>query len=226
MLRELISILRSEDPLKGMGNDFATMLTRAEKMTLMAGRIYFDNTKKSEDRNDVYKDDIKVNKLERSIRKQLIAHISLQNTHLPYCMLLMNLIKDVERIGDYAKNIAEVKGYHPQQLPDNELIRELMEIRKMVETTFRETENVIATSDRERAADLIEESRNVLRRCDTLIVQIADSECNARETTVLALGTRYYKRISAHLFNLLTSVVMPLHKLDYYDESMIKGDSA
>ena len=32
------------------------------------------------------------------------------------------------------------------------------------------------------------------------------------------LATRYYKRIGGHVLNILSSVVMPLHKVDYYDE--------
>jgi hypothetical protein len=35
------------------------------------------------------------------------------------------------------------------------------------------------------------------------------------------MGTRFYKRLGAHVLNVLTSVVMPLHKLDYYDEKEI-----
>jgi hypothetical protein len=38
------------------------------------------------------------------------------------------------------------------------------------------------------------------------------------------LGTRYYKRIGGHVLNILSSVVMPLHKLDYYDESAVVAD--
>ena len=39
-----------------------------------------------------------------------------------------------------------------------------------------------------------------------------------KSTTALALATRYYKRIGGHVLNILSSVVMPLHKVDYYDE--------
>jgi hypothetical protein len=35
------------------------------------------------------------------------------------------------------------------------------------------------------------------------------------------LGCRYYKRIGGHVLNILSSVVMPLHKIDYYDEDEI-----
>ena len=37
----------------------------------------------------------------------------------------------------------------------------------------------------------------------------------------MVLATRYYKRFAGHVLNILSSVVMPLHKLDYYDEDEI-----
>jgi hypothetical protein len=33
-----------------------------------------------------------------------------------------------------------------------------------------------------------------------------------------ALAHRYLKRVVAHLMNLLTAVIMPLDRLDYFDE--------
>ena len=44
---------------------------------------------------------------------------------------------------------------------------------------------------------------------------------DARTTTALVLGARFYKRIGGHVLNVLSSVVMPLHKVDYYDEDDI-----
>jgi hypothetical protein len=35
-----------------------------------------------------------------------------------------------------------------------------------------------------------------------------------------ALAYRYLKRISAHSMNIITSVVMPLDHLDYFDEDL------
>ena len=40
---------------------------------------------------------------------------------------------------------------------------------------------------------------------------------------MLVLATRYYKRIGGHVLNVLSSVVMPLHKVDYYDEDVLTG---
>lgn len=223
MLRELISIFRSDKPLAEMGKNFAEMLRITYEMTLKAGQLYFGEPLAPDERTQIYKSDVAVNKLERAIRKQVIAHLSLAGTSasLPYCLLLMSLVKDVERIGDYAKNIAEIKDYHPNPLPDDEIVGELREIKTRVEAEFAITAEVFTKSDRERALTLIREGRDVTHRCDALVARVARSDYDAGKATAVVMGTRFYKRIAAHVLNVLSSVVMPLHKLDYYDEAEI-----
>jgi phosphate uptake regulator len=220
MLRELLSIFRSEKPLRAMGDRFTEMVNLSYTMTLEAGDVFFRMEAAPEERTKIYKADVQVNKLERTIRKQVIAHLSITgNTpSLPYCLLLMSLVKDVERIGDYAKNLAEAPEFNQTQLPDDEIIAELREIRKGVESAFAVTAEVFQTSDRDRALFLIRQGRDLTHRCDALIVRIAQGAYPANLATATVLGARYYKRIGAHALNILSSVVMPLHKLDYYDE--------
>jgi len=223
MLRQLISIFRSHEPLSEMGDNFAQMLKITYETTLKAGDIYFGEEFTPEDRTWVYKQDVKVNKLERQIRKQVIAHLSIAGhaADLPYCLLLVSLVKDVERIGDYAKNLSEVPDFHAGPLPDDEIVKELKEVRAGVETAFQATAAVFEKSDTERAVALIREGQDLAHRCDKLVETIARSEHNASTTTAVVLGTRFYKRIGGHVLNVLSSVVMPLHKLDYYDEKSL-----
>lgn len=223
MLRELLAIFRSDHPLKEMGGNFARMLTVTYEMTLEAGTIFFEEAVAPEERSTIYRRDIEVNKLERTIRKQVIAHLSLKGSSpsLPYCLLLMSLVKDAERIGDYAKNLSEVREYHPAPLPDDEYVAELGSIREGVERAFSVTAEVFAASDHERAVALIREGRTITHRCDMLVARVAASGYGAADATAVVMGTRFYKRIAAHVLNILTSVVMPLHKLDYYDEAEI-----
>ena len=223
MLRELLSIFRSEKPLAEMGQNFSQMLKLAYEMTVEAGDMYFGESLSPDIRTQVYKRDVKVNKLERTIRKQVIAHLSLAGTSasLPYCLLLMSLVKDVERIGDYAKNLSEVRDYHPDPLPDDDIVGELREIRTGTESAFASTAEVFTQSDREQALELTREGREITHRCDALIERVAHSDYDARNATAVVMGTRFYKRIAAHVLNVLSSVVMPLHKLDYYDEDVL-----
>lgn len=223
MLQELLTIFRSGNPLEKMAADFAEMLDRTREMILAAGEIYFGKPVPPEERTKIYHTDIRVNQLERAIRKQVVAHLSVRGDtrDLPYCLLLMSLVKDVERIGDYAKNLTELVEVHPGALPDDEIVAELREIRTGVEETFAAAAGVFADSDRERALPLIRKSKDEARRADNLVLRIAHAGYDGAVTTSLVLGTRYYKRVGAHLLNLLSSVVMPLHKVDYYDEDEI-----
>jgi phosphate uptake regulator len=226
MLRELLSIFRSDKPLAAMGKNFQEMLRLAQQMTVQAGDMFFSDVVKPDERTKIYKTDVAVNKLERTIRKQVIAHLSFGNSaSLPYCLLLMSLVKDVERIGDYAKNLSEARELHPDPLPDDEIIAELKEVREGVELEFTETAQVFGTSDRERALELTREGRDLTHRCEAIVTQVAGSQYDARSATAIVLAARFYKRIAAHVLNVLSSVVMPLHKLDYYDENELAEET-
>ncbi len=220
MLRELLTIFRSGDPLASMGSDFTKMLALSRDLTLEAGAVYFGSEVNPEERTRLFKKDVVINKLERKIRKRVIQHLSFPGNQpsVPYCLLLMSLVKDVERIGDYAKNLMETVDLRGGPPASDEIMAELAEIRAGVEETFAATADVFTKSDRDRAVDLIDDSKSLAGRCDALVRRIAKSDYDARAATAAALGTRYYKRIGGHLLNVLTSVVMPLHKLDYYDE--------
>lgn len=225
MLKELLSLFRSNDALAAMGEDFTRMLAVAHDVTVRSGKMFFGEDE-GDQRAEISKRDIEINQLERGIRKQVISHLTLSSTasDVPYCLLLMSIVKDVERVGDYAKNLTEVRHEGGGAVPDDALGRELREIRTLVEATFDEVSRVFSSSDSAAAAALITRGRSVNRRCDQLISGIATSEYNAATATSMVLGARYYKRIGSHLLNVLSGVVMPLHKLDYYDEdSLVPG---
>ena len=228
MLRELITILRSSDPLRAIRDNFARMLRITYEMTLTAGEIYFGKKATPGHRTQIYEQDVEVNQLERTIRKQVVAHLSFKGNipDMPYGLLLMSLVKDVERIGDYAKNLSEVVDIWPEKLPDDEIREELLEIRRGVEEAFQSTAEVFAASDEERALVYIRQGRDIAHRCETLLQRIAGGSCEAGVTVAQVLGARYYKRIGGHVLNILSSVVMPLHKVDYYDEDEIRGEPA
>lgn len=222
MFREFFSIFHSDDPLNAMGDRFTQMLALTSDMALAAARIYFDGAP-PEGRQAVYEQDIQVNKLEREIRKLIVTHLSVRTrtVDVPYCLLLLSLIKDVERLGDYAKNLAELIALGGGPPPDDVLGAELRAIRAHVEMMFRETPDVLTSADRDRALKMIEEGRSYTKRCDELMRQVASSGYQSPVAVSMALGGRYYKRFAAHQLNLLSSVVMPLHKLDFFDEKAV-----
>ena len=228
MLRALLGILGKNDPLQAVGEHFARMLKLTLEMTLSAGDIAFGADAAPESRTRIYELDVEVNQLERSIRKRIVAHLSIPGSRadVPYCLLLMSLAKDVERLGDYAKNLSEVVDIRNAPLSEDEVGGELREVRRGVEAGFKAASGVFRTSDREQAMQMIQQGRDNAHRCDVLLTRIGRAGYDGETTTALVLATRFYKRIGGHVLNILSSVVMPLHKIDYYDEDELPETSA
>jgi len=72
--------------------------------------------------------------------------------------------------------------------------------------------------------EIIAEERSIGEHCDALLERFASADMPSRVGVPWALLARYLKRVSAHLGNLASSLVMPLHKLDYYDEKLLKKE--
>ena len=225
MWLELLSIFRKGDAMETLADEFRAMLRLLQQMSEIVKGHIFDQDLSLDERSRVYKLDIQVNKLERSIRKRVVSHVTLSRDHVPYCLLLMTLVKDAERIGDYWKNISEVSTLGAGTIPEGELKAELQEIIDLAMTLMNDLVPILDSSDRERAEELLQTSRLTSKRCDQLLVELAKSDFQAAETTALVLLTRFHKRIIGHSFNILSSVVMPLHKVDFYDEQFLDGST-
>ncbi len=225
MWKELLSILKGGSPqIHELSEQFKEMLGIAEKMVLEASKLYWDNEPAPDRVQALREHDIKVNQLERQIRKKAATHLTVSaRQDVPYALLMMSLVKDVERLGDYAKNLSEASQLVSTPLPDDELTRELRDIRDSVENLAKEAANVLDDSNVERATRLTTEGRTVAKRCDALLAKLAASDYSPGNVVKLTLGARYYKRLDAHLLNLISSLIMPLHKLDYFDEDFLAG---
>ncbi len=226
MLKRLVAALTGQNPMQSASEHFHEMLRLSLELVVEAGSVYWGRVLTPAERTALYEKDVQINKLQREIRKAVIFNLSGPvPSDVPFCLLMMSLVKDVERIGDYAKNLVEVPslcGHETEGtahvLPDDAVVAELRQIGQSVENISLEAAEVYLNSDQERARELTFEGRRLSKRCDKLIAQIARGGYSAEVAVDLTLGTRFYKRINAHGLNILSSLLMPLHKLDYYDE--------
>ena len=228
MFKRLFSILwgGGHHPLLDAAEQFARMLELVRGMVLEASAVYWGKKQSAQERSALYDDDVQVNRLQRSIRQAIITHLSgPAAVDVPYGLLMMSLVKDIERLGDYAKNLSEVQRMTGAgTLENDEIAEELRQIAQSVETLAREAAGIYGRDDRERAQELTVEGRSVAKRCDRLIEAIAASDYPASKAVSATLATRFYKRIEGHFLNLLSSILMPLDELDHYDESGVAKD--
>ena len=73
---------------------------------------------------------------------------------------------------------------------------------------------------------LIAKADGFLDEYDAHVKAAARSTGPASDAVARALCFRFLKRITAHVMNFLTSLVLPVDRLDYYDEAKDDRDPA
>jgi len=224
MFRELLAAWRKTDPLKDMYEGLISMLEAGEWMFGEAWKDAAKGKVRPEVKEEMYRRDIEVNRAERSIRKRIVEHLSIQpGVDIPACLILMSVVKDAERIGDYCKNILDAAKVEAEPLTKCEFFATFQDIEKEIAGMFGKTREALTKSDATLGNEVIVEERSIGARCEALIERLSTDALSARVAVPWALLARYLKRVSAHLGNLASSLVMPLHKLDYFDEKWVQG---
>jgi phosphate uptake regulator len=171
---------------------------------------------------DLRETDGRVNRAERELRQALVVHASVHGTSRVAAILVyMSVVKDVERIGDYAKNIFDVaaQGIDFSDAPDRAALARYSD---RISSMISEASTIFGNDDRDAAQGFIREADILLDEFDQHVSELVVTKRQGSEAVPRALLYRYYKRIVAHLMNLLSAVVMPLDRLDYFDEERIR----
>ena len=166
-------------------------------------------------RADLFDTDQRINQAEQQIRRQIVVHGTVHGAQsFPALLAMMSLAKDAERIGDYAKNLFDLAVLKPDLGGDEER-RRLVELKDEISRILGKTRDVFEAQSTDDARAVLEECDRVQDACDANMVQALQSRDNA---TGWALASRYFKRVASHAANVATSLVMPLDKLDFFDE--------
>jgi phosphate uptake regulator len=172
----------------------------------------------SEINDELRTTDQKVNQLEREIRRELVVHASVfGGIDTPAVLVYMSIVKDVERLGDYGKNLLDLAldGASFRDAPDldewRSLADEIAGYITQVGLAFRERNT-------ERARELLNPGGAMLHLFARRVSALVSGADDAPQGVARALAYRYLKRVVAHLMNVLSAVVMPVDKLDYFDE--------
>jgi phosphate uptake regulator len=201
--------------MKEMMHEFVEMLEMDLRMFVLVLDVLKAETQRVNVHADVYKRDVEINRRERRIRKEIVEHLSLHpGGDMPACLVLMSVVKDAERVGDYSKNLLEVAQAMHKEFNDLRHHEEIVEIAHHVIEIFENTISSFKDSDTDLARDVVMDEGAMTRRCDALIEQIANSDLSANEAVCTAMVVRFLKRIEAHLSNIASSVVLPVHRLD------------
>jgi phosphate uptake regulator len=222
MLKELLAAWRGRDALAQMFDEFDQMLDHNHWMFQQAVEVFFSRVDWQAVQDPLYTRDKEVNSLEQSIRTQVVKHLTIRpEANLPACLMLMSVVKDAERIGDYCKNIFEVGKFYTREFTTRRYLDPLEAVRAKVERLFTSTQEAFGKSDVPLARAALKDFEGLSLDCDALVHMLLQEHDHMHTDEAVAYGllTRHMKRIGAHLANIATAVVAPVHMLDYADEA-------
>lgn len=179
----------------------------------------FGGGKSKETKREVRATDRGINVAQQEVRRALMVHASVTaSIDLPLVLTYMSIVKDVERIGDYAKNLYDLAKYGVD-FEGADDYDTLERYHAAVGQLIDDAAEVFAEHDEDKSQRLIDKANGFLKTYDKLIKAAYRSEGPSSDAVARALYYRYLKRITAHVMNLMTSLVKPIDQLDYYDEA-------
>ena len=224
MFKNLLSFWKGKDFLEQVLEDFKIMLDDSETMFEAVCAQLLVGGEKGGLKEKIYSIDKQVNNLQKEIRRRIVEHLSLQpSVNVNACLILMSVVKDAERLGDYSKNLYGVTELLAEPI-DCALFSEYFdEMDKNILALFQQTKKAFIDADEEQARSAWQHETKIAKGCDKIVERLAQSNLTVNQAVCLTLVARYFKRIVAHLVNIATSVVLPLSDLDYFDEKRQKN---
>ena len=218
MIKELINIFKKD-----------SLMDQAYERTYEMIDITFDMYKEIQNRLrddakykfsfDIRDQDIAINKYEREVRRHVFNHLCVAGMEdLNSGLVLVSIIIDIERVGDYTKNMVELAESINSVLKGGKFEKDLKKVENAVEDTFERVREIFEQADDKKAENLLVEYKWVNRVCDRHVNDLLnekDSKLSTGKAVALILYFRYLKRINSHLRNVASSVVNPFPRIGF-----------
>ncbi len=201
--------------LQRMRTEFGQMLDAGRHMFDTAANAFLGGTDLEVIRKGLFKTDKRINRAERQIRREIVVHASVHGaTEFPACLVLMSIVKDAERVGDYGKNLFDLAELAPRT-PEGEHRETLVGLKDRISNLMAGCREVFDSQNKDAATALIVDAKQIEDFCDERIRVLVQGNDSGDMAPAYVLAYRYFKRITSHVRNIASSVVQPVHKLDF-----------
>jgi len=219
MFKQIFEIFKSDSLYEQALRECHEMLDIDLSM-FKASRNSLRNSDSAEIDIDIYEMDKKINEFERDVRRKVMTHLAIGGKDdIGSGLVLVSVVIDIERIGDYTKNIYDLAVNHPKKLNGGSVEDRLAKIENISFNLFEESTQAFKNQDIEKARSLMGDYKeNISSQSDKITNEIIRGQINDLETgTAAAVGlyARYLKRIAAHSRNLISSIVNPFERIGY-----------
>ncbi len=176
----------------------------------------------AEMQDDIRKMDRKVNRHLRDVRRKILTHLTVTGTiNLVPGLVLASIVIDVERIGDYAKNIVDLARRHPKRLLGGKYEDAMKKIEESIAPNFDRVSVALSEQDQSAGRKIMSAEHEISKQCGAILEELltAPSEDLSRQDIVsIALYMRFLKRINAHLTNVASAIVNPFPRISFREK--------
>ena len=220
LFKDVINLWKADDLLSQSWDESYKMLNLSHEIFQQA-LIYLRNGENIDTLKTLKMRDKEINEFQRDVRRKVLTHYAVEQdtSNMADGLILINMVVDIERIGDYCKNILDLAINHDQSIKSSEISEDLAMIEEEAKSRFDKTIQAIQAQDVEIAQSLMEGYKEQMTgKADEIVNGILKDELHfgsEARTASIALYTRYLKRIGAHLKNITTTLVNPFDAIGY-----------
>jgi len=207
------------DLLDSIDAKLSEMLTNSMHAYDISMNCLLGDTNLETVRDDLYNTDKAINELHREVRREMIIHsaVNSRNLDIPLLLSYMTMSKDIERIGDYCKNLFEIAETGNSFAKGDDLDT-YMELKNDIGKLIVYLQSCLNLDDESKVQDLITLGSSLNNNLDEKITALLEDKEKIQYPVATTLFYRYLKRIVSHIVNAATAIIMPTDQIDYLDE--------
>ena len=190
----------SNESLDSIDAKLSEMLTNSMRIYDLAMNCLLGDTNLDSVRDDLYSTDKKINELHRDVRREMIIHsaVNSRNLDIPLLLSYMTMSKDIERIGDYCKNLFEIAETGNTFTQGDELDN-YIELRNDIGKLIVYLQSCLNLDDESKVQDLITLGSSLSTSLDDKITALLEN----KEKFNIQSQQRYFIVILKELFHIL-----------------------
>lgn len=177
---------------------------------------------------DLYARDREINLLQVEVKEKIVNHLAVAGLkNVSGCLYFLEVTTDIERVGDYSKNIMDLVNRLPAPLPESPYFKQLKELYPIVAGFFGKAEKALFEGDEEAASQVIAQHLEVIKGSRAIQAGLMqETEIPPPNAIAFALAARYFKRVGAHLKNVATTAIHPYSHLGYMSKPEVSKPPA
>jgi len=220
IFKDILAIWKSDNLLSQAWEDSLRMLSLSNDIFVQSIQ-YFNSGENIDAVKALKKEDQSINDYYQLVRRKVLTHYSIDKPPIDTSggLTLINMVVDIERIGDYCKNISDLTLMREGPMDFGELSNEMKSIEEEVESRFTKTIKAIQDQDEALADELLKSYKKMITKVsDDIVKNVASGKIQFKDSSQgasIVLYARYLKRIGAHLKNITSTIVNPYDRIGY-----------